>query len=88
MSSRPENFLLTKAKDANNPLIPWPAGQLKGSPPVRSSIRLKSCGLLRAGAGVSPVYIAGTLRAYLIIVADAADAVSVNFFGRCKFLQI
>ena len=25
---------------------------------VRSSIRLKSCGLLRAGAGVSPVYIA------------------------------
>ena len=27
-------------------------------------------------------------RAYLIIVADAADAVSVNFSGRCKFLQI
>ena len=26
--------------------------------------------------------------AYLIIVADAADAVSVNFSGRCKFLQI
>ena len=26
--------------------------------------------------------------AYLIIVTDAADAVSVNFFGRCKFLQI
>ena len=25
--------------------------------------------------------------AYLIIVADAADAVSVNFCGRCKFLQ-
>ena len=25
---------------------------------------------------------------YQIIVADAADAVSVNFFGRCKFLQI
>ena len=25
---------------------------------------------------------------YLIIVADAADAVSVNFFGWCKFLQI
>ena len=25
---------------------------------------------------------------YLIIVADAADAVSVNFSGRCKFLQI
>ena len=23
-----------------------------------------------------------------IIVADAADAVSVNFSGRCKFLQI
>ena len=23
--------------------------------------------------------------AYQIIVADAADAVSVNFFGRCKF---
>ena len=28
------------------------------------------------------------LVAYLIIVADAADAVSVNFSGRCKFLQI
>ena len=27
-------------------------------------------------------------HAYLIIVADAADAVSVNFSGRCKFLQI
>ena len=27
-------------------------------------------------------------RAYQIIVADAADAVSVNFSGRCKFLQI
>ena len=26
--------------------------------------------------------------AYLIIVADAADAVSVNFSGRCKFFQI
>ena len=25
---------------------------------------------------------------YLIIVADAADAVSVNFSGQCKFLQI
>ena len=25
---------------------------------------------------------------YKIIVADAADAVSVNFSGRCKFLQI
>ena len=25
---------------------------------------------------------------YLIIVADAADAVSVNFSGWCKFLQI
>ena len=29
-----------------------------------------------------------TLGAYQIIVADAADAVSVNFSGRCKFLQI
>ena len=29
-----------------------------------------------------------TCKAYLIIVADAADAVSVNFSGRCKFLQI
>ena len=27
-------------------------------------------------------------RTYLIIVADAADAVSVNFSARCKFLQI
>ena len=27
-------------------------------------------------------------RAFLIIVADAADAVSVNISGRCKFLQI
>ena len=27
-------------------------------------------------------------KAYLIIVTDAADAVSVNFFGLCKFLQI
>ena len=26
-------------------------------------------------------------RAYQIIVADAADAVSVNFSGRCKFFQ-
>ena len=26
--------------------------------------------------------------AYLIIVTDATDAVSVNFSGRCKFLQI
>ena len=26
------------------------------------------------------------LGPYLIIVADAADAVSVNFSGRCKFL--
>ena len=25
---------------------------------------------------------------YLIIVADAADSVSVNFSNRCKFLQI
>ena len=25
---------------------------------------------------------------YLIIVTDAADAVSVNFSGQCKFLQI
>ena len=25
---------------------------------------------------------------YQIIVADAADAVSVNFSGRCKFFQI
>ena len=28
------------------------------------------------------------VRVYLIIVTDATDAVSVNFFGRCKFLQI
>ena len=28
------------------------------------------------------------VKAYQIIVADAADAVSVNFSGRCKFLQI
>ena len=28
------------------------------------------------------------IYAYLIIVADAADAVSVNFSSRCKFLQI
>ena len=28
------------------------------------------------------------LITYQIIVADAADAVSVNFSGRCKFLQI
>ena len=27
-------------------------------------------------------------HSYQIIVADAADAVSVNFSGRCKFLQI
>ena len=26
--------------------------------------------------------------AYLIIVTDATDAVSVNFSGQCKFLQI
>ena len=28
------------------------------------------------------------VRAYLIIVTDATDAVSVNFSGRCKFLLI
>ena len=28
------------------------------------------------------------LITYLIIVTDATDGVSVNFFGRCKFLQI
>ena len=28
------------------------------------------------------------IQPYQIIVADAADAVSVNFSGRCKFLQI
>ena len=28
------------------------------------------------------------VRSYLIIVTDAADAVSVNFSGWCKFLQI
>ena len=28
------------------------------------------------------------IRTYQIIVADAADAVSVNFSGRCKFLPI
>ena len=28
------------------------------------------------------------MSSYLIIVADAADAVSVNFSGRCKFWQI
>ena len=27
-------------------------------------------------------------EAYLIIVTDATDGVSVNFFGWCKFLQI
>ena len=31
------------------------------------------------------MYLLGT---YLIIVTDATDAVSVNFSGRCKFLQI
>ena len=30
----------------------------------------------------------GITAPYQIIVADAADAVSVNFSGRCKFLQI
>ena len=29
-----------------------------------------------------------SMMTYLIIVADAADAVSVNFSGQCKFLQI
>ena len=29
-----------------------------------------------------------SLCPYQIIVADAADAVSVNFSGRCNFLQI
>ena len=29
-----------------------------------------------------------SLESYQIIVADVADAVSVNFSGRCKFLQI
>ena len=29
-----------------------------------------------------------SMMTYLIIVTDAADAVSVNFSGRCKFLQI
>ena len=30
----------------------------------------------------------GLCVSYLIIVADAADAVSVNFSGQCKFLLI
>ena len=34
------------------------------------------------------VLVLETWEPYLIIVADAADAVSVNFSGRCKFLQI
>ena len=29
----------------------------------------------------------GEKKTYLIVVADAADAVSVNFSGRCKFFQ-
>ena len=34
------------------------------------------------------VIVSLSVGAYQIIVADAADAVSVNFSGRCKFLQI
>ena len=32
----------------------------------------------------------GTMEggAYLIFVTDATDGVRINFFGRCKFLQI
>ena len=33
-------------------------------------------------------WLAHSPDAYLIIVTDATDAVSVNFSGRCKFLQI
>ena len=42
------------------------------------------------GKGKNPQSTAtvGETRAYLIIVTDATDAVSVNFSGRCKFLQI
>ena len=41
--------------------------------------------------GIVVVVVAGVVEVigtYQIIVADAADAVSVNFSGRCKFLQI
>ena len=37
---------------------------------------------------VQMVAVDGISLSYLIIVADAADAVSVNFSGRCKFLHI
>ena len=33
------------------------------------------------------VFIIHQRQAYQIIVADAADAVSVNFSGRCKFFS-
>ena len=55
------------------------------SPRFNSREMAKSCCLAHVQDGG---YLTGTFYAYQIIVADVADAVSVNFSGRCKFLQI
>ena len=59
-----------------------------------SSLRIRAHLSWRTGKHLHVLHVLQTYStclypgSYLIIVADAADAVSVNFFGRCKFLQI
>ena len=60
-------------------------------PPLKSSLIKPSKSklffhILSANFSVTPIN--SQMYTYLIIVTDATDAVSVNFSGRCKFLQI
>ena len=54
--------------------------------------KLSTCGLglrlVKSQKKKSESVMQRYIETYLIIVTDAADAVSVNFFGRFKFLQI
>ena len=52
-------------------------------------INVFDCGMRTGALSIMPsIAIRAHPHTYLIIVADAADAVSVNFSDRCKFLQI
>ena len=56
---------------------------------IHNSAGNDRCNLFHANhSSPHPPFFDLSSSAYLIIVADAADAVSVNFSGRCKFLQI
>ena len=52
---------------------------------VARALDRQNCSIMLKGPPL-PFFISSLT--YLIIVADAADAVSVNFSDRCKFLQI